>query len=71
MCGLGSLDVVEITRSGKLGLGENLGPLRHDFSHFEKVMGKCVYFGAVFGHFGALIAARRVTDVRQVLPGRG
>ena len=30
-----------------------------------------VYFGGVFGHFGALIGARGVMDVRPGLPGRG
>ena len=32
---------------------------------------KCVYFGGVSGHFGALMGARGVTDVQCGLPECG
>ena len=36
---------------GRLGLGKNLGPPLHDFNHFKRCQGKCVYLGGVFLSF--------------------
>ena len=48
---MGSLDVVEYRLSGKLGLGENLGPPQHDFNHLEKVIGEMRLFWGRFWSF--------------------
>ena len=69
MCGVAFLDVDEREKSDRLGLGKNLGPLRHDSTTFLRCQGKWVYFGGVFGYFGALMGASGVTDVRCGHPG--
>ena len=57
MCGVAFLDVDERELSDKLGLAKNLGPLRHDSTTFLRCQGEWVYFGGVFGYFGALMGA--------------
>ena len=63
MCNVVSLDVDDIGCSGRMGLGKNLKPLRHDFNHFAKVLGEMLQFLGVFGHFGALMGESGVMNV--------
>ena len=58
-------------KHGSLGLGKNLGLPQHDFNHFLKCSGKCIYLGGVFGHFEALIGAPGVKDAQHGLHGCG
>ena len=44
MCSLAALDVDDIGQICQLGLGKNLGLLRHDFNHISKVEGEMLLF---------------------------
>ena len=41
-----------------MGLGKNLGPLRHDSTSVLRCQGKWVYFGGVFGYFGVILGSQ-------------
>ena len=51
MCVRASLEVDWIVQSNRLGVGENLKQLQHDFNLFLKVLGKMHQHGGYFWSF--------------------